>query len=379
MKKIKISALLLACVMIVSLFAGCGSSSTIAKIGDYTLDSDMFEYLIQNVAYMYESQGIGITGMLDQEIMEGTTGADFLKSQALDYAKQNAAIVKLAKENGIALTKDDKASLKADKDAQVEQMGGRKAYLDQIAEAHLTEEAIDEYNELMFLAQKVSTALFSGDGIYAPNADVVAKDLVDNFFRIKHILVIADDTNKAEKKAEAQAILARVAAGEDFDALIAEKGEDPGMQSNTEGYVFDVNGTMFDNSGTMNTEFTTASTALAVGQTSGIVESPNGFHIIKRYPFDEAYVKANIDTYINAYAGTELQAKLDEVMAELEVKTTAAFDEIDLYDLFMIEASTAPQADATAPSVDDAAPSVDDAAPSVDDHAGHDHADATAE
>lgn len=375
MKKMKISALLLACVMIVSLFAGCGSSSkTIAKIGDYTLDSNMFEYLVQNVAYMYESQGISITGMLDQEIMEGTTGADFLKSQALEYAKQNAAIVKLAKDNGISITKDDKDSLKADKDAQVEQMGGRKAYLDQIKEAHLTEEAIDEYNEIMFLASKVSSALFSGDGIYAPDAAIVAKDLVDNFYRIKHILVIADDTNKAEKKAEAEAILARVKAGEDFDALIAEKGEDPGMQSNTEGYVFDVNGTMFDSSGTMNTEFTTASVALGVNETSGIVESPNGFHIIKRYPFDEAYVTANIDTYISSYAGIELQNKLNEVMEGLEVETTDAYAEIDLYDLFMIEATPAPET-----AGDDAAPSVDDAAPSVNEHEGHDHAEEAAE
>lgn len=360
MKKMKFGALLLSCVMLVSVFTGCGfnGNQTIANIGDYKLDTNMFEYLVQNVAYMYESQGISITGMLGEEIMEGTTGADFLKSQALEYAKQNAAIYKLAKDNGVSLTKDDRESLQADKDAQVEQMGGRKAYLDSIAESGLSEEAIDEYNELMYLASKLGSALFSGEGIYAPDADVVTADLVSNFYRIKHILVIAEEGSEdyAEKKAAAEAILARVKAGENFDDLIAEVGEDPGMQSNTEGYVFDVNGNMYDNSGTMNTEFTTASVALDVNETSEIVVSPNGFHIIKRYPFDEAYVKEHLDTYIGSYANTELQEKLMEVMEALEVKTTDAYDEVDLYDLFQVEKSAAPQT-----ADDDVAPSANDA------------------
>lgn len=376
MKKIKISALLLACVMLVGLFAGCNSTGkTIATVGDYTLDSNMFDYLLQNIAYMYESQGLSISGMLDQEIMEGVTGADFLKEQTLEYAKQFAAIEKLAKDNGIELTKDDEESLKADKDAQVESMGGRKAYLDSIKEAGLTEEAIDEYNTLMYLANKVTTALFTGDGIYAPDAAVVTSDLVSKYYRIKHILVIAEEGSEdyAEKQASAEAILARVNAGEDFDALITELGEDPGMTSNTEGYVFDKDGVMYDGSGTMNTEFTTASVALAVNGTSGIVKSPNGFHIIKRYPFDEAYVTEHLDTYMNSYSMTEMQTKLNEIMETLEVKTTDEYKNYDLYKLFQIEATAAPQtSDSDAPSVNDAPSAADTEAPSADD--GHDHA-----
>lgn len=372
MKKMKLGALLLACVMLVTLFTGCGAN-TIATIGDYTLDVNMFEYLVQNVAYMYESQGLTVTGMLDQEISEGMTAGDYLKNQALDYAKQNAAIVKLAKDHGISLTAEDKESLKTQKDAQVEQMGGRKAYMDSIAEAGLTEEAIDAYNELMFLADKIATALFSGEGEFAPDEAAIKEDLIGNYYRIKHILVIAEEGSEdfAEKKASAEAILARVNAGEDFDALIAEVGEDPGMQSMTEGYVFDVNGTMYDNSGTMNTEFTTASVALEVGQTSGIVQSPNGFHIIKRYPFDDAYVTEHLSEYTGSYSSIEMQNKLTEIMEGLEIKTTEAFDTYDLHALFKVEkTATVPTTDSDAPGVS-SAPSADDAEHSADD--GHDH------
>jgi len=376
MKKMKLGALLLACVLLVSVFTGCDTSGnkTIATIGDYKLDTNMFEYLVQNVAYMYESQGITITGMLDQEIMEGTTGAQFLKDQALEYAKQNAAIEKLAKDNGISMTAEDKESLKTQKEAQVEQMGGRKAYMDSIEEAGLTEEAIDSYNELMFLADKITTALFSGDGAYAPDEAKIKEDLIANYFRIKHILVIAEEGSEdfAEKKASAEAILARVNAGEDFDALITEVGEDPGMQSMTEGYVFNKDGTMYDNSGTMNTEFTTASVALEVGQTSGIVQSPNGFHIIKRYPFDDAYVTEHLAEYTSSYSATEMQNKMGEIMEALEVKSTEEFDNYDLHALFKVDQQAAtPGADANAPSASDADHSADD---------GHDHsADAEAD
>ena len=45
------------------------------------------------------------------------------------------------------------------------------------------------------------------------------------------------DEELAKLKPKADEVLAKVQAGEDFDSLIAEYGEDPGMESNEEGYL----------------------------------------------------------------------------------------------------------------------------------------------
>ncbi|MBQ7900625.1 MAG: peptidylprolyl isomerase, partial [Clostridia bacterium] len=59
-----------------------------------------------------------------------------------------------------------------------------------------------------------------------------------------------------------------------FNSLVEQYGEDPGMASQPEGYLF--------TKGQMVEEFETAAYALKVGAVSGIVESSYGYHIIKR-------------------------------------------------------------------------------------------------
>lgn len=76
---------------------------------------------------------------------------------------------------------------------------------------------------------------------------------------------------------EAEAVLARVDAGEDFDALIEEYGDDPGMSVYPDGYLTYAGDTSFVD------EFAAACEALTEdGMTSGLVGSDFGYHIIRR-------------------------------------------------------------------------------------------------
>ncbi len=89
-----------------------------------------------------------------------------------------------------------------------------------------------------------------------------------------------------EAKAKAEEAYQKLQNGSDFDALVQEYGEDPGMEENPDGYVF--------NRGMMIAEFEDAAYQLGAGETSGVVTTPIGFHIIKveeplpYLPFDEA-------------------------------------------------------------------------------------------
>ena len=95
----------------------------------------------------------------------------------------------------------------------------------------------------------------------------------------KHILLSTEGLSPAEKnkvKSTAETVLKKAKGGEDFDALIKLYGEDPGMTSNPDGYVFTY--------GDMVEEFEKASFALKENEISGLVETDYGYHIIMKMP-----------------------------------------------------------------------------------------------
>ncbi len=93
--------------------------------------------------------------------------------------------------------------------------------------------------------------------------------------RASHILIKApqgQDDTEARKKAEA--VLARIKAGEDFAKVAKEVSEDPASAKNGGDLGFFGHGQMVP-------EFEQAAFALQPGQTSDLVKSPFGFHIIR--------------------------------------------------------------------------------------------------
>lgn len=156
-----------------------------------------------------------------------------------------------------------------------------------IGEIQVSDEEIKNYYDSEVKAQKEGTSvedlqLYSGPGV-----------------RVKHILIALpkeqqDEFNKLfnEQKTEeakayldeklkgiypkAQVVLNKVKKGEDFEKLIKEYGEDPEMVDNAEGYTV-------KNDGEFVPEFEDAALKLKAGQTSDLVPTLYGYHIIKAY------------------------------------------------------------------------------------------------
>ena len=123
---------------------------------------------------------------------------------------------------------------------------------------------------------------------------------------------------------EADAALAAVEAGGDFDALIAEYGDDPGMTYDyyADGYLTYVGNPSFVE------EFTAACDALTEdGMTTGLVASDFGYHIIRRVatkaagevPFED--VKADLmDGMLSSAQSDAYDAQLDQWISEANVE-----------------------------------------------------------
>lgn len=141
----------------------------------------------------------------------------------------------------------------------------------------------------LYSAEVVTKYTESGEAL-----DEIQKIYDKEYVTAKHILILSEDRSDLDAKKLAESVLKKIKNGDDFDSLMTEYCEDPGVTSNPDGYTF--------TTGEMVEEFEKAAFALEVGEISGVVKSSYGYHIIKREPL------AQID-YYNAYAITERVAE----------------------------------------------------------------------
>lgn len=187
-------------------------------------------------------------------------------------------------------------------DEQLELMGTTKdEYIKLIAEQIITQQFMDKtIGEIQVSDEELKS--FYDSELKAQRGGSSVEELVlysEYGVRVKHILVQLPEEEQneyesliSEKKIEeaekylaekqkaiypkAQEILAKVKNGEDFEKLIEEYGEDPGMVDNVEGYTVKQNGEYV-------AEFEDAALKLKMGQTSELVPTQFGYHIIKAY------------------------------------------------------------------------------------------------
>ena len=145
-------------------------------------------------------------------------------------------------------------------------------------------------------------------------ADSVYK--ADQVRLLQHILfrvesnAVPEVRNAARRKATSA--LARVKRGSDFGALASQLSEDPGSKADR-GFLPP------SPKGKFVTAFDSAGWTLAPGAVSGVVETPFGYHIIKRPDQDAA--RERITTYLAQSAGTRLDSiYMDSLAQTKEIK-----------------------------------------------------------
>lgn len=192
----------------------------------------------------------------------------------------------------------------------------------------LTPELLTYLNESSDLFSQLAGLRFGeNSGRYPTDADVMAYLDEAGRYRAKHILLSTVDENRqpledeaviAQKKAQADELLAQLRAAEDpialFDQLMSEHSEDPGLALNPEGYTTE--------KGQMVAPFEEAALALKPGEISDVVESDFGYHIILRLPM-------NPDTFRDDCVGWLFQQELGEELARTAVEKTPDFDKLD--------------------------------------------------
>lgn len=280
----KIIAMMLAVLMLSS----CTGGKPVATVGDIKITKGEFEFYLFSIKNQMKGTELQTDEDWETQEIEGKKAIDVAKQRAMDIAVENAMYIEAAEAAGLTLTADEKKKVDSTKVQIVSGYGGEKAYKEFLKENNIS----DKFIEMMCK----STAYYTKIGQKVNEENQMSDEDRKQYFvrnqaelegeirKAKHILIMTVDSVTRQPKSEeemaaakvlAEDILARVRAGENFDKLMNEYSEDPGLETAPDGYVF--------GSGEMVPEFEQAVDSVGFGKIA-FCESDFGYHIIKRLP-----------------------------------------------------------------------------------------------
>lgn len=204
--------------------------------------------------------------------------AEQLEEQVYLYVTERYLVCQAAFKAGISLTEAETELVYAEV-ANLKQTLGEDVFARELTEIGYTEETYITLRLQIALGEKFKNSL----GFTADDAAVRAYydehlvSLEQPYWVAKHILFSTEGMSESEANAvykKAQSVLTKIQKGSDFDTLMKEYSEDPGLATNPEGYKF--------TAGQMVPEFEEATKNLSDNEVSGLVKTDYGYHIIKR-------------------------------------------------------------------------------------------------
>lgn len=286
--------------------------------------SSFLYHLSRTISYMEDSMAsyYGITLDWNSDPML----AEYAKEDAFTAAVQYSLITSKAKELGFEMTDAQRTELEASEALTIEYMGGEEALRDELRKLGFDYDTFHSVNAASYYYLQLQAGLFAD----RPSAEEMNTYIEENdILRAKHILLMTvdsttrealDEETIAQKKATAEDILSQLQASTDleadFDALMNQYSEDPGLAYYPDGYTF--------TAGEMVAEFEDATRQLEYGQISGIVESAStGYHIILRLDPDTEDTRADC---LNSLISDQLSAWTEDA----EIVLTEEYEALDV-------------------------------------------------
>ena len=146
-----------------------GKKQDIDKFVMCTIDGKDIDFTTFRYFYFYTLNQFGQSYGVTMDNIKSTKGAfeDLLK-QTINTIKNNISIVdKLAKENGLELTDDDKKKAEEEYNSTKASFGSEEEFKIQMKNSYMTDELFKSSLEYAQLKQKISDTLLTNDGKYA--------------------------------------------------------------------------------------------------------------------------------------------------------------------------------------------------------------------
>lgn len=321
-----IAALLIA-VLIIGCVPSCSSSDYALMIGDTKISKEQYRAIAMSLKSQFLTEnGVEETDDMWDKYVDTTYTSTM--QQYLDARIQSYIIT-----YNLYSQHFDKLGLELDKDVEKEIEDTIKTLENQYGGKDALEEALEAsgYDYDQFCEQYYNEAKEEAIIMYyfGPDSDInpTPRDEIRMYYdeyyaKIKHIFFSTRDEEENdysnEKKAEigatAQRVYDRVLAGEDFEALLDEYNEDPGMASNPGGYIFSKDDTSYV------PLFVDTAFDINAGDVK-LIQTYLGYHIVKKFAFTEedAFSPENEKMLIENMKSAEATELLDDLKEEIGV------------------------------------------------------------
>ena len=302
-----------------------GAETVLTVNGDAVAADEYSGYMLYNMQYyasMYAQ--MGLTDLWSNKDMAKSLGASMPEAaeQQAIYAR---VVMQKFNELGLKLSYNEQKEMASVRRNSIANTT-KDAYLNQIAQFGFSDQTYQNFMYISQCYQALNDYYFGENGVNTPSDEDIQKYYEDNYITAKHILITTVDPASGETKRtdeeakkEAQSILDRINAGEDFDTLMNQYSEDTGLSNNPNGYTF--------TEGQMVTEFYDGAKALAEDEVSELVKSDYGYHIIKRVKLDDSQFDNFKSDIVSAISGS-MDELLKQWIDEAQVETTDLYSSI---------------------------------------------------
>lgn len=283
-------------------------------VPDYVIKINGNSVSFAEYRYYYLNTKAEIEGGNEKLWKEYPENAARLKSDVEDTLIEMYCIRELAKENGVEPDYElvEKEISNAKKELPTDE------FENGLREFYLTEELFEYILQGQSYYKTLFDYYFGSNGKLLMTEEEISQYLGQNFIHVKHILIYPNTTmTETEYEAYLQTVLEKAQSADDFDALIKEYSDDSVMPAY--GYYFA--------EGEMPAEFEDACDLLGIGETSGLVKTANGYHIIKKLPVSSSDSDELKDVVYNHLYDKLISEKIKSV----KVEYASAYDDISPY------------------------------------------------
>lgn len=311
--------------------------------------------------YYYDILQSNNADMDDPDVLQ------ILKEAVLSELENVYGVIMMGKDNGVSFDGTNEQALQTITEV-VGGFDGADDFKDALESEHMTYDALMENYVVQAEYQAAGEALLAETGPLAKTKeDFLAAVENGDFCRTLNLLVpyscgaelseedkegwdeltVTQKSNKydaaydaldeegkkaAREKAKqlADEVIAKVNAGEDFYQLMAEYNLDPGMAPKDAEDITSVDGYYITKDYSFVQEYIDGAFALEENQTSGLVETTYGYHIIKRLPLDMEYIENNTDDMASDYSSAYINKAIGDYMDNLKIEYCDFYDDIKI-------------------------------------------------
>lgn len=294
-------------------FPDISSEPSPLSIDGVEVPYSLFRYYFSAVAYGYD-QG-------DPDYWKTHDLDERVREEVLHYVQLAYAVEAMAKEYGQELTDYEKDEVEATFNQSKYSFATTYEFHEMLDSNFLTEEVFRFTLENDALYGKLFEYMKSeGSGYRIKDSEALAVRFFENYvYRADHIVVLhspGEDIN--ENITLINEIYEKLNSGESFSELKKKYSEDEDTNDT------DVGVYVYENENVL-PEYLEAVKSMEEGETSGIIEAPYGWFIVKRLPLDMEYIEANMDYTIAYYQSCMFSIMLEDVVKEQNVVLSDSF------------------------------------------------------